>query len=232
MDPGRYRELYLSETQEYLAALNRGLLALEAGEHGETLDEAFRAAHTIKGMSATLGYDEVARVAHELEDRLDEVRTGAAAVDRALIDELLAAADALEAAVEAAVAGGAAPAGAARGKAAGAKGAAKKAAARKGSRQRKGSNGGAAAGNAERAGNGSAVRADEPAERALGMHVVSRPAAPLGGARAVLVRRNAADIAPVLRAEPEDPAASWDGVLRLWFPMDADRAALERAARA
>src|SRR5690606_37989285 len=69
-------------------------------------------------------------------------------------------------------------------------------------------------------------------EQALVMRVVIRPDAPLGGARAALVRRNAADVAPVLHAEPADPAAEWTGELLMWFPADADRAALERAARA
>src|SRR5690606_4564918 len=107
MDLGRYRELYLSETQEHLAALSRGLAALEGGGRGDGLDAAFRAAHTIKGMSATLGYDEVARLAHELEDGLDAIRAGREVADRAVIDELVAAVDALEGAVEAAVSGGA-----------------------------------------------------------------------------------------------------------------------------
>lgn len=217
MDLGRYRELYLSETQEHLAALSRGLAALEGGGRGDGLDAAFRAAHTIKGMSATLGYDEVARLAHELEDRLDAIRAGREVADRAVIDELVAAVDALEGAVEAAVSGGARREG---GKAA---------------RGRRGDAGGKAPGAAVGKGRETAGQGNGAAERgqpALVMRVVIRPDAPLGGARAVLVQRNAAEVAPVLRAEPADPAAEWAGELRLWFPADADRDALERAARA
>ncbi len=230
MDPGRYRDLYLSETQEYLAALNRGLAALEVDDRGDALDGAFRAAHTIKGMSATLGFDKVAQLAHELEDRLDAVRTGRETVDRALIDELFAMADVLETAVEAAVAGGAVGG-------AGWVGAKSAKAVRRGGAGRAGEKAGrrgegAAADADGRRRNGADGKAEEPREPALVMRVVIRPDAPLGGARAVLVQRNAADVAPVLRMEPADPAADWSGELRLWFPVDADRAALERAARA
>jgi len=229
MDPGRYRDLYLSETQEYLAALNRGLAALEADESGDALEAAFRAAHTIKGMSATLGFDDVAHLAHELEDRLDAIRSGREAVDRALIDELFAAADALESAVETAVGGG--PAGDAG-----------RVGAKPGETARRGGTGPTGGGDGRRRngaaadpdgvrGNG-AGKAEEQREPALVMRVVIRPDAPLGGARAVLVQRNVADVAPVLRMEPADPVAEWSGELRLWFPVDADRDALERAARA
>ncbi|HEY8470676.1 MAG TPA: chemotaxis protein CheA [Longimicrobiales bacterium] len=232
MDLGRYRELYLSETREHLAVLSRGLQALEAeGWGGEALDQAFRAAHTIKGMSATIGYDDVARLAHELEDRLEEVRSGRRRVDRALVDELLAAADVLEAAVERAVAGG---------EAAGAP------TARRG-RTGRGERGRTAAPGEARAGEGADLPGGQDGDgsaggeqgggavdgRALVMRVVIRPDAPMAAARALLVMRNAAAVAPVLRSEPAEPGLDWaGGVLRLWFPADADRAALERAARA
>src|SRR5690606_27205011 len=182
--------------------------------------------HTIKGMSATLGFDEVTRLAHELEDRLDAARTGREAVDRALIDELFAAADALESAVEAAAAGGAGRAAPKPAKAAGRRGG------RRSAKRSGGSGNGAAAAAGGRRGNGSTGKAGEPREQALVMRVVIRPDAPLGGARAALVRRNAADVAPVLHAAPADPAAAWAGEVRPWSPADADRAALERAARA
>jgi two-component system chemotaxis sensor kinase CheA len=69
--------------------------------------------------------------------------------------------------------------------------------------------------------------------RSLVMRVVIRPDAPMAAARALLVMRNAAAVAPVLRSDPPEPGLDWaGGVLRLWFPPDADRAALERAARA
>lgn len=105
MELDSYIDLYLAETQENLRLLSSCLLALES-EGGEAeLDEAFRAAHTIKGTAAMMGFPEVAEVAHGLEDLLDEVRAGARGIDRELIDELLAKVDLLERTNEEAVAG-------------------------------------------------------------------------------------------------------------------------------
>jgi len=106
MQLDRYLGLYLSETQDRLRALNRSLLELETGGGDAALDEAFRAAHTLKGMAAAMGFQAVAEVAHALEDRLDEIRAGRLAVSRAVIDELLARADRLERENEVAIAGG------------------------------------------------------------------------------------------------------------------------------
>jgi two-component system chemotaxis sensor kinase CheA len=65
----------------------------------------FRAVHTIKGMSATMGYTAVASLSHELESLLDRVRQGARAIDEPLMDLLFRSADLLESAIEAAVSG-------------------------------------------------------------------------------------------------------------------------------
>ena len=101
MDLSRYLELYLSETHDHLRALGQGLLALESGGAATAaVEEAFRAAHTIKGMSATMGFKRVTEICHELEDRLDDVRAGRLEPTREVVDELLARADELERAVE------------------------------------------------------------------------------------------------------------------------------------
>lgn len=101
MDLSRYLELYLSESHDHLRALGQGLLALESGEAaGAAVEEAFRAAHTIKGMSATMGFKVVTEICHKLEDRLDDVRAGRLQPTREVIDELLQRADDLEKAIE------------------------------------------------------------------------------------------------------------------------------------
>lgn len=101
MDLGRYLELYLSESQDHLRALGQGLLALEsAGDTQAAVEEAFRAAHTIKGMSATMGFRAVTEICHQLEDRLDDVRAGRLHPSREVVDELLSRADSLERAIE------------------------------------------------------------------------------------------------------------------------------------
>jgi two-component system, chemotaxis family, sensor kinase CheA len=103
MDLRRFVDLYVSETQEHIALLHRSLVALERAPDGDALSEAFRAAHTIKGLSAAMGFGVVADQAHRLEDQLAALRSGTHALEADAIDELLRAADALESAVEVAV---------------------------------------------------------------------------------------------------------------------------------
>lgn len=103
MDPARYAELFRSESQDQLQAISRALLVLDAGhESPAAVAEVFRAVHTIKGMSATMGYQSVAEFAHELESRLDRIRGAGARVTRPMVDALFAAVDALEAGIGAA----------------------------------------------------------------------------------------------------------------------------------
>ncbi len=101
MDPSRYADLFRTESREQLSALNRALLALEQGEAmREPVDAIFRGVHTIKGMSATMGYTAVAEFSHELESLLDKARTGEQGLTADLMDALFAAADALEDGIE------------------------------------------------------------------------------------------------------------------------------------
>jgi two-component system chemotaxis sensor kinase CheA len=105
MDLRRFLDLYISEAQEHVRLLQRSLLAIEEQPQSGAVDEAFRAAHTLKGISAAMGYSAVADRAHHLEDRLDDVRTGRVTADSSFIDRLLAEADELEAAIDSAVSG-------------------------------------------------------------------------------------------------------------------------------
>ncbi|MDQ6887909.1 MAG: chemotaxis protein CheA [Gemmatimonadota bacterium] len=106
LDLARYAELFLSESREHLAAMNRSLLELErAPSAKEPVAALFRAAHTIKGMSASMGYTEVAEITHGLESVLERVRSGALQANGDLVDALFGAADVLEAAVERSVEG-------------------------------------------------------------------------------------------------------------------------------
>lgn len=105
MELNRYLDLYLSESQDHLRLLNKALLDLEEGDATAAIEEAFRAAHTLKGMSATMGFTGVSDIAHDLETLLDHVRAGERAVDAQVIDELLADADLLERGIAAAASG-------------------------------------------------------------------------------------------------------------------------------
>ncbi|MGH7482906.1 MAG: Hpt domain-containing protein, partial [Longimicrobiales bacterium] len=108
MERESYLELYVSEAQEHLRALNAAILDLESSGGKSGLEEAFRVAHTLKGMSAAMGFDAAAELAHRLEDLLDAVRRGRRKLTARLADELLRLADEVEAAVRGAP--GAAPA--------------------------------------------------------------------------------------------------------------------------
>lgn len=97
MDSSRYADLFRTESREQLSAVNAALLALEQGETSrEPVDAIFRGVHTIKGMSATMGYTAVAEFSHELESLLEKVRDGEQGISADLMDALFAAADALE----------------------------------------------------------------------------------------------------------------------------------------
>ena len=106
MDNAQYAELFLTESREHVSAMNHALLALEQGSGGdEAIGSIFRSVHTIKGMSATMGYSAVATLSHALETLLDAVRRGARRVDGPLMELLFQSADVLERAVEGAVDG-------------------------------------------------------------------------------------------------------------------------------
>ena len=110
-DATPYAELYASEAREHLAEVNRGLLAFEADPTDRrAVESVFRAVHTLKGMSAAMGYAAVAELAHAMESALDRLRAPEAVPSVERVDLLLRAADVLEEAVEAAVAGTALPA--------------------------------------------------------------------------------------------------------------------------
>src|SRR5690349_12681184 len=92
------RGLFAQEADIRLAHLDQLLLQLEEIPQDEDLlRSVFRELHTLKGSSAVAGLDEVSRVAHELEELVDEVRGGERTVTAELIDTLLTGADRLRA---------------------------------------------------------------------------------------------------------------------------------------
>jgi two-component system chemotaxis sensor kinase CheA len=104
MELSQYGELFLSESREHVSTINHLLLSLEADPGSrQVVEGVFRAVHTIKGMSATMGYRSVADLSHEMENLLDRIRQGKAQATPETIDLLFAACDALEKAIELAV---------------------------------------------------------------------------------------------------------------------------------
>ncbi|MCG0313609.1 MAG: chemotaxis protein CheA [Calditerricola sp.] len=97
MDMNQYLSLFLEEAREHLQAITDRLLDLER-EPAELqhVHEIFRSAHTLKGMAATMGFEDMAHLTHEMENVLDRVRNGELAVTPALGDLLFRCLDALE----------------------------------------------------------------------------------------------------------------------------------------
>ncbi len=101
MDVNQYLGIFLEEAREHLQTLNRCVLDLEHDPSDlHILDEIFRSAHTIKGMSATMGYTAIAELTHEMENVLDLLRKGTLTAHAEIIDTLFQCVDRLEQLVE------------------------------------------------------------------------------------------------------------------------------------
>ena len=96
MDITRFHATFFEESRENLAAMEAGLLDMESGGGGgDTIHVVFRAAHSIKGGSATFGFTAIADLTHLLETLLDEARSGKRTLDGVAISALLGSVDAL-----------------------------------------------------------------------------------------------------------------------------------------
>ena len=97
MDTSQYLDLFIDETKEHLQSLNENVLELEKDpDNADTVNEIFRAAHTLKGMAGTMGFTRMQRLTHDLENVFSEIRNGAMKANSKLIDVLFRGLDALE----------------------------------------------------------------------------------------------------------------------------------------
>lgn len=97
MDVSQYLEIFLDETTEHLQNLNTQILILEQEpENMDTINEIFRAAHSLKGMAGTMGYKRMQTLTHDMENVFSEVRNGNIKVKANMIDLLFQCLDALE----------------------------------------------------------------------------------------------------------------------------------------
>ena len=97
MDTNQYMGMFLDESHEHLQSLNDGLLNIEEnGEDKDVVNEIFRNAHTLKGMSATMGYNKIAELTHEMEDVLDLIRNDKLNINEDILDTLFKCLDSLE----------------------------------------------------------------------------------------------------------------------------------------
>ncbi len=101
MDVSQYAELFQAEAEEYMQVLNQCLLNLEKNpKDTEELQEAFRVAHSLKGMAGTMGYQHVCNIAHGLENFMEDFKTLEREPGPEVIDLIFEAVDVLQEALE------------------------------------------------------------------------------------------------------------------------------------
>ena len=101
MDVSQYLEIFIDETKEHLQNLSDQLLILEhEPDNADTVNEIFRAAHSLKGMAGTMGYKRMQKLTHNMENVFQEIRNGNMKVQANLVDVLFRGLDALESYLE------------------------------------------------------------------------------------------------------------------------------------
>lgn len=97
MDVSQYLEIFIDESNEHLQSLSDQLMILEKEpENSDTINEIFRAAHSLKGMAGTMGYKRMQNLTHDMENVFSEVRNGNIKVTSDMCDVLFQCLDALE----------------------------------------------------------------------------------------------------------------------------------------
>ena len=107
MELNQYLEVFIEESREHLQACNEHLLELEKNpENLQIVNEIFRSAHTLKGMSATMGYEDLASLTHQMENVLDAIRNKKIVFSPEILDVIFLAVDDLDGMVESIANGG------------------------------------------------------------------------------------------------------------------------------
>lgn len=97
MEMNQYLEVFIEESKEHLQSCNERLLDLEKNpDDMNIVNDIFRSAHTLKGMSATMGYEDLASLTHQMENVLDMIRNHKLSVTAELLDVIFQAVDDLE----------------------------------------------------------------------------------------------------------------------------------------
>lgn len=97
MDTSQYLSMFIDESNEHLQAISDCLLELEKQpDQLELVQQIFRSAHTLKGMSATMGFEDLASLTHKMENVLDLIRNEQLKLDKHIFDVLFQSLDALE----------------------------------------------------------------------------------------------------------------------------------------
>ena len=97
MDLSQYLEIFIDETKEHLQTLNDQVLIMEQDpENIDTVNEIFRAAHSLKGMAGTMGFKRMQRLTHDMENVFSEIRNGKMSVTPDIVDIVFKCLDTLE----------------------------------------------------------------------------------------------------------------------------------------
>ena len=101
MDVGQYLEIFIDESSEHIQTLSDCIMTLEQEpDNKDTINEVFRAAHSLKGMAGTMGFKRMQHLTHDMENVFQEVRSDKIKVDSAMIDLLFKCLDAIDKYVE------------------------------------------------------------------------------------------------------------------------------------
>lgn len=107
MEMNQYLSIFIDEANEHLQALNENMLRLEQQPEDISIVQLiFRSAHTLKGMSATMGFEDLASLTHEMENVLDLVRNNKLSMNSHIFDTLFKGLDALDSMVQDVMGGG------------------------------------------------------------------------------------------------------------------------------
>ena len=97
MDVSQYLEIFIDETNEHLQNLSDCIMTLEKEpDNKDTINEVFRAAHSLKGMAGTMGFKRMQHLTHDMEDVFQEVRSDKIRVNSKMIDILFDCLDAID----------------------------------------------------------------------------------------------------------------------------------------
>lgn len=97
MDVSQYLEIFIDESAEHLQTLSDCIMTLEKEpDNKDTINEVFRAAHSLKGMAGTMGFKRMQHLTHDMENVFQEVRSDKIAVDSPMIDLLFKCLDAID----------------------------------------------------------------------------------------------------------------------------------------
>ncbi|MNO45739.1 Chemotaxis protein CheA [compost metagenome] len=101
MDMNQYLSMFIDESNDHLQSLNESMMGLEANPEDLSIVQViFRSAHTLKGMAATMGFEDLASLTHQMENVLDLVRNNKLRMQDFIFDTLFKSLDALESMVE------------------------------------------------------------------------------------------------------------------------------------